>query len=505
MERPEWGKRPQLLTKSIEAAAEKFNKPLLQITCGDLGSTAKDVEEALKLNFNLASRWNSVLLLDEADVFLATRRRDDFARNALVAANNLGQKVFLRTLEYYAGILFLTTNRVGDFDEAFKSRIHMSLYYPPLDMDSTWKIFRLNFSLIHHRYDSLERLLEIEEVNINDYVTRYWKNNPKARWNGRQIRNACQTALALAEYEALKDYELEDIEQTKKVKVRLSYGFFERVGNAYLEFNKYLTKIQGTDDGTYAYRRGLRAKDDWNEVSDESPPSLLNLRKRPNVEKSSSLAMMADAGQMDAGFSQPPASNQAAAQPGPDFGQPQVNINLPPEQLVGSQHIQYPPPSPATSHVTVIPTQSEMPPGQYSQSILAPSGPPVPIQNHAMNGQTLNPTPQPPYAQTIPHQAMLASQPLNNLTVPPQTILGHTNQYHSGSQTMQQQNHQSQGFPPANSNAPSVSLSQKASIVGRSSAAKPTIPRVSTDEVSHAESNTSSKKKKKAGLFSRFR
>lgn len=42
--------------------------------------------------------------------------------------------VFLRTLEYYAGILFLTTNRVALFDDAFKSRIHMSLYYPALDV-----------------------------------------------------------------------------------------------------------------------------------------------------------------------------------------------------------------------------------------------------------------------------------------------------------------------------------------------------------------------------------
>ena len=38
--------------------------------------------------------------------------------------------VFLRVLEYYAGILFLTTNRIGDFDEAFTSRIHMRLFYP---------------------------------------------------------------------------------------------------------------------------------------------------------------------------------------------------------------------------------------------------------------------------------------------------------------------------------------------------------------------------------------
>lgn len=47
-------------------------------------------------------------------------------RHVLTAA------VFLRVLEYYAGILFLTTNRIGGFDEAFASRIHMSLHYPQL-------------------------------------------------------------------------------------------------------------------------------------------------------------------------------------------------------------------------------------------------------------------------------------------------------------------------------------------------------------------------------------
>lgn len=45
--------------------------------------------------------------------------------------------VFLRSLEYYAGILFLTTNRVGAIDPAFKSRIQMSLFYPKLDWNVT--------------------------------------------------------------------------------------------------------------------------------------------------------------------------------------------------------------------------------------------------------------------------------------------------------------------------------------------------------------------------------
>lgn len=99
-------KTPEL-THDPEGIAELFNKPLFQITCGkfspqvftlnelladsgslltgDLGTQAKDVEIALEKNFSLANKWGSILLLDEADVFLARRTPQDFVRNGLVA------------------------------------------------------------------------------------------------------------------------------------------------------------------------------------------------------------------------------------------------------------------------------------------------------------------------------------------------------------------------------------------------------------------------------------
>lgn len=55
-------------TTTAEGVAELFQKPLFQITCGDLGNTARDVERELEKNFALASRWGCILLLDEADV-----------------------------------------------------------------------------------------------------------------------------------------------------------------------------------------------------------------------------------------------------------------------------------------------------------------------------------------------------------------------------------------------------------------------------------------------------
>lgn len=47
-------------------------------------------------------------------------------------------------LEYYPGLLFLTTNRVGVLDEAVRSRIHVSLYYPSNGNTGTVKIWQSN-------------------------------------------------------------------------------------------------------------------------------------------------------------------------------------------------------------------------------------------------------------------------------------------------------------------------------------------------------------------------
>ena len=110
-------------TSTAECIADSNARPLFPIRCGDLGMSPEQVEAALETNFQLAQSWGCVLLLDEADVFLAERRNVDVQRNALVS-------VFLRALEYYSGLLFLTTNRVGTTDEAFRFRVHLILYYP---------------------------------------------------------------------------------------------------------------------------------------------------------------------------------------------------------------------------------------------------------------------------------------------------------------------------------------------------------------------------------------
>lgn len=72
-------------TSTAECVAAELRRPLFPITCGDLGTDAETVEDRLEEYFSLAQRWGCVLLLDEADVFLAKRLHGDLKRNALVS------------------------------------------------------------------------------------------------------------------------------------------------------------------------------------------------------------------------------------------------------------------------------------------------------------------------------------------------------------------------------------------------------------------------------------
>ncbi|KFY86462.1 hypothetical protein V500_07608 [Pseudogymnoascus sp. VKM F-4518 (FW-2643)] len=91
-----------------------------EVSAGKLGTSAESVEARLPGIFQRASRWKALLLFNEADVYLEQRSPSEIICNAIVC-------VFLRTLKYYQGIMFLTTNRVAHIDDAIASRIHWDL------------------------------------------------------------------------------------------------------------------------------------------------------------------------------------------------------------------------------------------------------------------------------------------------------------------------------------------------------------------------------------------
>lgn len=122
-------------TLTAEVYSEIIRRPLYRVHSGQLGLNVAAMETALKDVLTRAQRWGAVMLIDEADVYIK-RRDDDMTMNAVVG-------VFLRVLEYFNGLLFLTTNRVDDIDEAIVSRcIAMIKFYPP-DTEARAKIWRV--------------------------------------------------------------------------------------------------------------------------------------------------------------------------------------------------------------------------------------------------------------------------------------------------------------------------------------------------------------------------
>ncbi|KAH9227453.1 hypothetical protein K456DRAFT_1775146, partial [Colletotrichum gloeosporioides 23] len=181
-------------TLTAESVAEVAQKPLYRITGGDMGIRAEDIERNLERVLTLGTAWDCVVLLDEADIFLEKRTTESLKRNALIS-------VFLRILEYYNGILFLTSNRVESFDEAFRSRIQIVIRYDTLSKRSRLQIWKNFLKLLEakaHRGRALDHEppypIDLEDVQMKIHEL------AEEDMNGRQIRNAFSTALQLAAF-----------------------------------------------------------------------------------------------------------------------------------------------------------------------------------------------------------------------------------------------------------------------------------------------------------------
>ncbi|PWW76948.1 P-loop containing nucleoside triphosphate hydrolase protein [Tuber magnatum] len=172
-------------TLTAEGISEFLQKPLYIVGVGELGTDSRTLETQLSRILDIAHVWGAVLLLDEADVFLERRSVHDLQRNALVS-------IFLRLLEYFQGILFLTTNRVETFDEAFQSRIHIALRYNDLDKKARRVIWKTFLGMVAREESGSE--CELRDV-VNDEEL---EGLARRQLNGRQIKNAVRTAQALA-------------------------------------------------------------------------------------------------------------------------------------------------------------------------------------------------------------------------------------------------------------------------------------------------------------------
>ncbi|KAK0625861.1 P-loop containing nucleoside triphosphate hydrolase protein [Immersiella caudata] len=178
-------------TLMAEAVADRTHRPLFYLQAEDLGINAAVLGANIKKVFEMATEWDAVILLDEADVFMAERHPQDIARNELVS-------IFLRELEYYRGVIFLTTNLYSTIDSAFRSRVSLHLLFNSLTPEARQLVWRKFLN----RLPTNEKSVEEERVDLSDEDLK-----ELAGWqlNGREIKTAVKMTKSWCEH---KRYEM---------------------------------------------------------------------------------------------------------------------------------------------------------------------------------------------------------------------------------------------------------------------------------------------------------
>ncbi|KAK4194226.1 P-loop containing nucleoside triphosphate hydrolase protein [Triangularia verruculosa] len=184
-------------TMTAESIAEKIHAPLVKMELSELLKDEQDRvpvrhrrdsrsrspvsnrgEDELTRTFELAAKWGAVLLIDECDMYLEKRSDDSPERNRLVAR-------FLRELEYFPSLLFLTTNRERVLDPAIWSRIHLTINYPALDLSSRLAIWKTFLGMEEGELASAVSDEEFDKLALIET-------------NGRRIKNITKTARMMA-------------------------------------------------------------------------------------------------------------------------------------------------------------------------------------------------------------------------------------------------------------------------------------------------------------------
>lgn len=128
-------------TLTAEVMSEQIKRPLYTVQCAQLGTNEEELEKKLKQVLDRCKRWGAVLLIDEADVYVRARGTD-IKQNAIVG-------VFLRLLERFQGVLFLTSN-IQELDDAIVSRAIAHIRYTVPDQESLeliWEVLSGNYGL----------------------------------------------------------------------------------------------------------------------------------------------------------------------------------------------------------------------------------------------------------------------------------------------------------------------------------------------------------------------
>lgn len=190
-------------TLTAEAISEVLHRPLYRVSMGELGVTPESLEGRLQDIFDLCLPWQALVLIDEAEMLLEKRTNSgtDLVRNAIVC-------VMLRLMEYYPGILFLTTNSGKEaLDPAIASRLTCTLGYNALNEQGRREVWKTTLNRVTDTATTAATTAtptnttclllssHITDADL-DFLAREY-----VEINGRQIKNAVQLAAALCRHE----------------------------------------------------------------------------------------------------------------------------------------------------------------------------------------------------------------------------------------------------------------------------------------------------------------
>ena len=162
-------------TLTAEIYSEVMQRPLYKVQSSQLGVDAESVEKQLKEVLQRSERWGAILLIDESDVYIH-ERGNDINQNAIVG-------VFLRVLEYYRGVLFMTTNRGTSVDDAIISRLTARFIYQNPDYHAQMRLWSVL---------AAQNGIKLAKEEIQPIVTKFDK------LSGRDIKNLLKLAYVVS-------------------------------------------------------------------------------------------------------------------------------------------------------------------------------------------------------------------------------------------------------------------------------------------------------------------
>lgn len=221
-------------SSAVHALAAKISRPLFR-TDGNGYSPNRDlVGGQLARRFARAEKWQSVFLIDKADKLVSTLRsigclsRKSSSLSCGEAALNY-PLVLLHQLNCYGGFVVLTANSIEEFDDALKSHIHLTLFFPyfsKLQALDVWK------TKMRRLQEVPGRELRVHEEQVVGIFHRFWETET-TKMTGRYIENTFQSAVTLAECE---------VEQDAQLPITLGAQHFHTVIEATLEPERAATE-----------------------------------------------------------------------------------------------------------------------------------------------------------------------------------------------------------------------------------------------------------------------